>query len=223
MAMEEPVAAEVLEETGGQRDDAVLVALALADEQLVLGAAHIVDGQTEAFAQAQATAGDELERGAIAAEADVGQQVMDLGPGEHRRKGVMILGADLGEDFPIGVFEQIDEEQAGGRPGLTDGLGLPVLLEFDVKKVVPELGLGEGGGVTTEMLVDQAHLAVISVPGAIGVVAEGKVLGEAGHRLVRMLVIDGIDVLAPGGADVGEVEVGVVGGAQFLSFHAPPG
>ena len=36
----------------------------------------------------------------------------------------MIFGTNLGEDGPIGVAEQIDKEQPGGGPGLTEGLGL---------------------------------------------------------------------------------------------------
>ena len=68
----------------------------------------------------------------------------------------------------------------------------------------------------------EAHLAVVGVTGAVGVVAQGKVIGELSHRLVGMRVVDGIDILAGRGADLREVEVGVVGEAQFLSFHAPP-
>ena len=55
----------------------------------------------------------------------------------------MIVGADLGEERPVGVPEQIDEEHACGGDGLADGFGLPMLLEFDEQEVVAQLGFGE--------------------------------------------------------------------------------
>ena len=124
VAVESPVAAQFLLHGGGQRHDPVLVSLAVANEQLVFLAFDVVDGQPEAFAQAQPATVDELERSAVAAQADVGQQIMDLLAGEHGGKGVVIFGADLGEERPVGMPEEIDEEHAGGGAGLADGLGL---------------------------------------------------------------------------------------------------
>ena len=60
-----------------------------------------MNGQAQTFGEAQAAGVDELERGAIAAQADVGEQLHDLIAGQHRRQGVVILGADLAEDLPV--------------------------------------------------------------------------------------------------------------------------
>ena len=75
-AVEGPVAAQFLVQRGGQRDDAILVAFAVADEELVLGPGDVVNGQGQAFAQAQAATVDELDGSAITAQADVAQQIM---------------------------------------------------------------------------------------------------------------------------------------------------
>ena len=184
------------------------MALALANEQLVFAALDIVDGQPEAFAEAQPATVDELEGSAIAAQADVGQEVMDLLAGEHGGQGVVIFGLDLGKEGPIGVAEEIDEEQVGGGPRLADGLGGPLLLEFDEQEVVPQLRLGDGLRVAADVLVDEPELAVVGVPGSIGVVAQSQVLGKPGHRGIRMLIIDGIDVVAGGGPNGGQGLVG---------------
>lgn len=73
MAVESPVAAQFLIHGGGQRHDPVLVALAVANKELVLATFDVVDSQPETFAQTQPATVDELERSAIAAQADVCQ------------------------------------------------------------------------------------------------------------------------------------------------------
>jgi hypothetical protein len=90
---------------------------------------------------------------------------------EDDGQGVMILGADLGEDLPVAVAELIEEKHPGGGQGLADGFGVPLFLEFDEEEVVAQLVFGEGGGIGGEMFLEEAQLAVIGVTGAIGVVA----------------------------------------------------
>ena len=115
--MESPVAAQFLIHGGGQRHDPVLVALAVANHQFVFLADDVVNGQPEAFAQAQPATVDELEGSAVAAQADVGQQIMDLLAGEHGGKGVVILGADLGKDSPVGMPEEVGQRTCWRRRG----------------------------------------------------------------------------------------------------------
>ena len=85
--------------------------------------------------------------------------------------------------------------------GLADGLGIPVLLELYKQEVVAQLGLGDGGRIATQVLVNQPDLSVIGVPGAIGVVAQGEMIGELGHGRVGMLVIDRVGEVPGGGPD----------------------
>ena len=129
---------------------------------------------------------------------------MDLLAGEHGGQGVVIFGLDLREQRPVGMPEEINEEQAGGGAGLADGLGRPVFLELDEEEVVPELRLGDRDRVTAEVLVNEPKLAVVGVPGAIGVVAQRQVLGKPGHGRIRMLIIDGIGVVSGGGPNRGQ-------------------
>lgn len=70
-------------QAGGQRQDAILVSLAVADEELVLRAVDVANGQREAFTQAQAAGVDEFDGGPITTQADVREQVVHLAPGEH--------------------------------------------------------------------------------------------------------------------------------------------
>jgi hypothetical protein len=65
----------------------------------------------------------------------------------------VVFGADLGEEGPAGMAEEIDEEHGGSGQSLADGLGLPVLLEFDEEEIVAELGLGDRGRVAAAVLV----------------------------------------------------------------------
>jgi hypothetical protein len=129
----------------------------------------------------------------------VSQQMVDLLPGEHGGKCVMIFSLDLREESPVGMPEEINEEHTGGGTRLADGLGCPMFFELYEKEVVTQLSLGDGGRVAAEVLMDEPELAVVRVPGSIGVVAQSQVLGEPGHGGVRMLIIDRVDIVSRGG------------------------
>ena len=106
---------------------------------------------------------------------------MDLLAGEHGRKRVVIFSLDLREHSPIGMPIEINEEQACGGAGLTDGLGCPMFFELYEEEVLSQLSLGERGRVAAEVLVDEPQLAVVRVPGSIGVVAQSQVVGKPRH------------------------------------------
>ena len=107
----------------------------------------------------------------------------------------MVLGADLGKETPAGLAQEIDEAHFGGGQGLAEGLGAPMLLEFNEEEIVAQLGLGEGVRIAMAMLVNEPDLAIVGVPGAIGVVMQSQELGEPGHGGIGMWVIDGIGVV----------------------------
>src|SRR5690349_7212166 len=69
MPMELPVTLQFVPQARGQWDDAILVALAGTDEQLVLGPVDVVDGQGQALTQPEAADVNEFDRRAIAAKA----------------------------------------------------------------------------------------------------------------------------------------------------------
>ena len=74
-----------------------------------------------------------------------------------------------------------------------------MLLELYEQEVVAQLRLGDGGRIAAEVLVNEPELAVVGVPGSIGVVAQRQVVGELGHGRVRMLVIDRVGIVSRGG------------------------
>lgn len=85
--------------------------------------------------------------------------------------------------------------------------------EFDVEEPLAQLGFSQRGRIAVEVIVDQAQLTIIGMAGAIGVVTQRQQVSEPGHRVVRMAVIDRVDILTTGGADEGEM---------ILSVHTPP-
>ena len=129
---------------------------------------------------------------------------MNLLAGEHGGKSVVIFGSDLGKESPVGMPEEIDEKHAGGSAGLTDGFGCPMLPEFYEEEVVAQLSLGDRGRIAAGVLVDEPELAVVGVPGTIGVIAERQVVSKPGHRRIRMLVIHGVGVVSRCGLNRGQ-------------------
>src|SRR5215467_8204612 len=124
---------------------------------------------------------------------------MDLLPSEHGRKGVVIFGADMREESPISMREEADEKHLGGGEGLADRLGPPALLELYKEEIVTQLSFGERGGVAAKVLVDKPELAIVGMPGSVGVVAQSQVVGKRGHGGVRMLIVNRVGIVSRGG------------------------
>ena len=148
---------------------------------------------------------------------------MDLLTGEDGGKGVVIAGANLGEESPVAMVEEIDEEEAGCGDGLTDGFWLSMLLELHEEEILTELSFGERGRIGGEVGVEEPDMTVIGVASAIGVVAQGKEIRELSHGRVGMLVIDRINKLACRGAEAWRLGCGGrlrLSGGDRSAFHA---
>jgi len=167
----------------------------------VFSAGDVVDGEPQAFAQAQAASVDELDGSAVTAQADDVDEIDDLLSSEHGGQAIVILGSDLREDGPLGTLQQLDKEHASGGRGLTNGFGTPPLFELHEKEVVAQLGFSDQSGIAFKMFVNEPELAVIGVAGAIGVVMQREELGKAPHGIEGMGVIDWIGVIASRGAN----------------------
>ena len=191
-----PKVNKVAEHGRRKRDHPILVALAVADDELVFSARNVVDGKRKALGKAQPAAVDELERGAVAAQAHMVEQIVDLLAGEHGRKLVMVLGFDLRKDGPVVVAELIDKEKPGRGDGLSDGPRPPALDRLDVEDVVAKLVLGNHFRIAGAVLVDEAHVPVVGIAGAVGIGAQGQPLGKLRHRRVRMVVRERVVALA---------------------------
>jgi len=80
--------------------------------------------------ESQSAAVDELDGNPVAAQPNAGDEVMDLLAGKNHGKGIVILRADLREDIPRSLLEQLIKEPLQTGDGLPDRLRLPKLLEF---------------------------------------------------------------------------------------------
>ena len=58
------------------------------------------------------------------------------------------------------------------------------------------MGLGDGGGITGEMFVEEPELTIVSMAGPIGVVMQSQEVSKLGHGRVGMLIIDRIGVVS---------------------------
>lgn len=65
------------------------------------------------------------------------------------------------------------------------------------------------------MFVDQSHVTVVGVTGAIAVVTEVEEFGDLGHRSEGMIVVEWIGAGPPRS---GALEVGLRGGAGWIDF-----
>lgn len=122
------------------------------------------------------------------------EELTNLGAGEDGGQLVVVLRFDLGEDLPVLMPEHLKEEDLRGSGRLANRLGLPLLHVLHVEDVVAKLALGEPGRIAAEVLVDQSHVTVVGMAGAIAVVAKVEELRELGHRLVGMVVVERIGV-----------------------------
>lgn len=62
----------------------------------------------------------------------------------------MVLGFDLGKDFPVLVTDHLKEEDFGRGSRLADGLWLPLLHVLDVEDVIERVGVGTAWASTWE-------------------------------------------------------------------------
>ena len=140
-------------------------------------------GELQTLGEPQATAVDELQRRAVAAQADVFEQRLHLLASEHRRQRVVILRLHLIKEPPAWMAQLLDEEHLGRGQRLPDGLGLPMAHRLHMQQVVAQHLLGEQRRITAaEVLAQEAQLPVVTVPRARRIITQRQQLREALHR-----------------------------------------
>ena len=192
--MKRPITPQILHHLGSQRNHPILAPLPAAHHQLALIANDVMHRERKTFREPQPGTIDQLDRDAVAAQADRAQQARDLPAGEHGGKFVVVACADLRKDLPLGPPQHPGEEEPGAGDGLADGLRPPGFPGFDVQDVVPELILAQRGRIGPEMLVQKPHGPVVAVPGARRIMAHSEQLGVSPHRVVGMVVVERIAV-----------------------------
>jgi hypothetical protein len=85
---------------------------------------------------------------------------------------VSVRAEEVAVNAPV-TAQFVDESLSDGNHAVLLSLGLPAFDGFDVQEVVAQHLLGDGGGIAPALLVDQADLAVVGVPGAGRVEVQG--------------------------------------------------
>jgi len=178
MAMRFPLLAQEQQRAFGQRDIAVLVALAAADVQEHAFRIDIADLEPHAFAQPQAAGIDGGQAHAVIQRGHQGQKAAHLVGGENDRQLELGVGAGQFHFGRPGTAQGFFPEELDGADGLSAGLPgyLFVLLEMDA--VLAEVFGREPVGGFGVMLAELADTGVIGRFGARADRQELEVIGE---------------------------------------------
>ena len=95
------------------------------------------------------------------------------------------------------VAQPLGKENPGAGHCLANGLRLPVLAGLHMQNVVAELILPQRDRIGVEMLVQDPHGPVVTVPGARAIILQGKQFRVAPRRVIGVLVINGITMPTP--------------------------
>ena len=185
--MRPPPGAQFFDHGGGDRDVALLAALAAADQQAgrLLAPQNVFDPDADGFAHAQAAVVHEAQAGAEARLAHGGQEALDLRARQHDGQHLRLGDAHLPEDGPAGDLEALDEEAQQRVFGHLHGAAGVVLVLAQEQEVLPELVLGEGGRVALEMLGQLADIPDVLFLGRLAVIFKLDELLELGDRRIR--------------------------------------
>jgi len=183
MAVGQPIAAQQLKSGLGQRDVAILGALAAVDMDHHARAIDIGDFEMESLVKAQAAGVYGGKVGVVVEGFDVGKKASDFFDAQDGGKAPFILGAQDSEDAPVAVEDFLVEE---AYPAVTDphGLGGPVIDVFAVEKVVLEFLLRHQIGGFAIELRKHAHRAGVGLLRAFSFTVE---LQGVDHALIPIV------------------------------------
>src|SRR6266516_3237209 len=142
IAMGEPVAAEQGEGAHGQRDIAVLEALAATNLELHAGTVDPADLEVDALADAEAAGVDGGEAGIVGRLLEVVQNAPDLVDAEDDGQGLCGTGTKQVEAWPGALEGILEEELEGGDGDRRGGAGEAALL-VEGEKELAKLLIGD--------------------------------------------------------------------------------
>ena len=197
MPVKGPVTPQVLHHLPRQRHHPVAAALAATHHQLALVALDVVHRQRKAFRKPQPRAVNQLHRRAVTPQPDRPQQPRHLLAREHCGQLVVVASAHLREHPPLAKIEHLDKEKPRARHRLPDRLRTPSLDRLHMQDVVAQRALAQRGRIDPEVLVQQTHGPVVTVPRPVRVVPQRQQLGIPPHRVVGMPVAERIAMTLP--------------------------
>ena len=185
MAVRLPLLAQEQERAVGQRDVAILIALAGADVEQPPFGINVADLEAQALAQPQAAGVNEDQTDLLIQRGHGRQEAAHLGGREHDRQLELGIGAGQFQFGRPDALEGFFPEQLEGADDLRGSLTGDFLLRLEMDAILAELlGGDEVGGFGVEL----AELAEAGVVGRFGAGAEGQegqIIGEGIQAGVR--------------------------------------
>lgn len=185
MTMRFPLFPQALEGDFGQRDVAILIALATADVEEPAFGINVADLEAQPFAQAQAAGINEQQADLLVRRGHGSEQAADFGGGEHHGQFELGIGPDQFQFVGPDSFKGFFPEEFEGANDLGAGLAGDPLVHFEMDAILAELlGGDQFGGFGVE-LRELAEAGQVSLFGAGLDGQELEVVGERNKDGVR--------------------------------------
>lgn len=179
MAVRFPLLAQEQERAPGQRDVAILIALAGADVQEHALGIDIADLEPESFTQAQSAGVNGDETDPMIQGRNRRQHPAHFGGGKYDREFKLGIGARQFQFVRPGTVEGFFPEQLDGADGLGAGLAGDPLVRLQMDAILPDIF---GREQVRRFGVKLAELAETGVVGLFGARADGQEFQIIGER-----------------------------------------
>ena len=179
MFMGFPLLAQALESAFGQGDVTIAIAFASADVQEHAPGVDIGNGQTQAFAQAQAAGIDDGQADAMIQGWNSGEDFARFAGRKDDREFELGIGAGQYQFVRPRPFESFLPEEFDGAEGLGAGLACGLLDGFEMNEVLADLFWAEQ--IRRDVVVKLAELADTGVISFFSAWADGQELEIIGE------------------------------------------
>jgi hypothetical protein len=178
VAVGSPMAAQQRQRAWGQRDVAILIAFAALNVQLHACTIDLGHPKGDAFAEAQATGGDDAQADLIVREVDLSEDLPDLIGTEHDGERVRLGWANQLQQRPRALESALEEERDRTEGHSTAGAG-GLFVVAEGEKVLAEVLVTEQIGRLAVVEGQLANFAEVGVLGSWGKPAQLHVLKPA--------------------------------------------
>jgi len=178
MTMRFPLIPQALEGDFGQRDVAILIALATADVEEHAFGIDVAHLEAQSFAQAQAAGVNEQQADMVVRRGHRGEQAADFGGGEHHGQFELGVGPDQFQFVGPDAFKRFFPEEFEGANDLGAGLAGDALVRFEMDAILAELLGGDQFGRLVVILTELTDAGQISFFGARADRQQRQIIGK---------------------------------------------
>jgi len=178
MTMRFPLIPQALEGDFGQRDVAILIALATADVEEHAFGIDVAHLEAQPFAQAQAAGVNEQQADMVVRRGHRGEQAADFGGGEHHGQFELGVGPDQFQFVGPDAFKRFFPEEFEGANDLGAGLAGDALVRFEMDAILAELLGGDQFGRLVVILTELTDAGQISFFGARADRQQRQIIGK---------------------------------------------